>query len=292
MPNVVRGAGPVSVPLRAGAPPTAPRSPQQEARIRVRAANAGPRRHDKTGQKLSVGSRDRRALRNMNMHGGNPMKRQRGRGRKPGGGGGHHSHHNNNGGNHYNQPNRTLESNGPDMKVRGPAAHIYERYLQLARDASSSGDRVLGENYLQHADHYFRLLRAMQPATPPPPAGDRYGGESDFEGDDEGGPEGENVEAEAGPRASTGGDQQPEADFQAGQQSQPNDRDGESRRRRGRRSRFRQDGQAEGTEGRDSTQENRSQETRDRAPRGDDQREESGPEGFSSGPKPAFLRSE
>src|SRR5262245_45280033 len=97
------------------------------------------------------------------------MKRQRGRGRKPGGGGGGGSHH------HHNQPNRTLESNGPDIKVRGPAAHIYERYLQLARDASSSGDRVMGENYLQHAEHYYRMLRAMQPAMPPPQ--ERFNGE-------------------------------------------------------------------------------------------------------------------
>ena len=61
-----------------------------------------------------------------------------------------------------------MESNGPETKVRGPAAVIYERYLQLARDATSSGDRVLGENYLQHADHYFRLVRSMQPAQPHP----------------------------------------------------------------------------------------------------------------------------
>src|SRR6476646_2334577 len=84
------------------------------------------------------------------------MKRQRGRGRggngKPGG--------------HHHQPNRTLESSGPEIKVRGPASHIYERYLQLARDASSSGDRVMAENYLQHAEHYFRTLRAMQPNRP------------------------------------------------------------------------------------------------------------------------------
>ena len=86
------------------------------------------------------------------------MKRQRGRGRKPGGG---HNHFN------PNQPNRAMESNGPDIKVRGPAAHIFERYLQLARDAASSGNRVLSENYLQHADHYFRLVRQMQPAMPP-----------------------------------------------------------------------------------------------------------------------------
>lgn len=75
------------------------------------------------------------------------MKRQRGRGRnKPNG-----------------QSNRHFESNGPDIKIRGSASHICEKYQQLARDASSSGDRVTAENYLQHAEHYFRILRAQQP---------------------------------------------------------------------------------------------------------------------------------
>ena len=93
------------------------------------------------------------------------MKRQRGRGRRPGGGGRSAVEAITSGGHH--NPNRPMESNGPDIKVRGPASHIYERYLQLARDAASSGDRVLSENYSQHADHYFRLVRSMQPAQPP-----------------------------------------------------------------------------------------------------------------------------
>src|SRR5579871_406063 len=86
------------------------------------------------------------------------MKRQRNRGRGGGGGGGGKPQHN---------ANRAFDSNGPDgVKVRGAAQHIYEKYQQLARDASSSGDRVLAENYLQHAEHYFRVLRAMQPQRP------------------------------------------------------------------------------------------------------------------------------
>ena len=85
------------------------------------------------------------------------MKRQRGRNRKPGGG---------NGANSAN-PNRSWDSQGPEnIKVRGNAQTVYERYMQLARDASSAGDRVLAENYLQHAEHYFRVLRALQPARP------------------------------------------------------------------------------------------------------------------------------
>ncbi|MBV9996055.1 MAG: DUF4167 domain-containing protein [Caulobacteraceae bacterium] len=83
------------------------------------------------------------------------MKRQRNRNR--GGGGGKPQHN----------ANRAFDSNGPDgVKVRGAAQHIYEKYQQLARDATSSGDRVLAENYLQHAEHYFRVLRAMQPQRP------------------------------------------------------------------------------------------------------------------------------
>ena len=90
------------------------------------------------------------------------MKRQRSRNRNPGGGGG-------GGGNKPQQhnANRAFDSNGPEgVKVRGAAQGVYEKYQQLARDAQTAGDRVLAENYLQHAEHYFRLLRAMQPLRP------------------------------------------------------------------------------------------------------------------------------
>ena len=87
------------------------------------------------------------------------MKRQRGRNRGGGGGSG--------GGKPQQNANRAFESNGPDnVKVRGNAQHVFEKYQQLARDAQTAGDRVLAENYLQHAEHYFRLLRAMQPQRP------------------------------------------------------------------------------------------------------------------------------
>ena len=48
------------------------------------------------------------------------------------------------------------------MKIRGSAAHVYEKYLQLARDANASGDRIAAENYLQHAEHYYRILATSQ----------------------------------------------------------------------------------------------------------------------------------
>ena len=58
----------------------------------------------------------------------------------------------------HNFSNRTFDSNGPDVKIRGTAAHIYEKYQTLARDANASGDRIGAENYLQHAEHYYRIL--------------------------------------------------------------------------------------------------------------------------------------
>jgi hypothetical protein len=59
---------------------------------------------------------------------------------------------------------RSYESNGPDVKIRGNAHHVAEKYLQLARDAHTGGDPVGAENYLQHAEHYFRLIAAAQAA--------------------------------------------------------------------------------------------------------------------------------
>jgi len=68
---------------------------------------------------------------------------------------------------HHNRRNqnpltRVYESNGPDVKIRGTANHVAEKYLQLARDAQTSGDPVSAENYFQHAEHYFRLIAAAQ----------------------------------------------------------------------------------------------------------------------------------
>lgn len=62
----------------------------------------------------------------------------------------------------HNFSNRTFDSNGPDVKIRGTAAHIFEKYQALARDANASGDRIGAENYLQHAEHYYRILNTFQ----------------------------------------------------------------------------------------------------------------------------------
>ncbi|HEX6957189.1 MAG TPA: DUF4167 domain-containing protein [Ferrovibrio sp.] len=64
-----------------------------------------------------------------------------------------------------NGTHRNFDSNGPDVKIRGTASHIFERYCQLARDANAAGDRVAAENYLQHAEHYYRIMLA-QGVTP------------------------------------------------------------------------------------------------------------------------------
>jgi hypothetical protein len=76
-------------------------------------------------------------------------KRMRGR---------NHHHHRKN----QNPLTRVYESNGPEVKIRGTASHIAEKYVQLARDAMASGDPVTAENYHQHAEHYFRLIAAAQ----------------------------------------------------------------------------------------------------------------------------------
>ena len=126
------------------------------------------------------------------------MKRQRNRNRKPSG--------------NQNNPNRAYESNGPEgTKVRGNAQTIYEKYQQLARDANSSGDRVLAENHLQHAEHYFRMIRQMQPQRPVSEFLQRDPFASNFDLDFDEETEGETSESETEIQA---GDEQPGFDDQ------------------------------------------------------------------------------
>src|SRR5678809_969756 len=84
---------------------------------------------------------------------------------------------------------RVYESNGPDIKIRGTASHVAEKYVQLARDARSSGDPVAAENYYQHAEHYFRLIAAAQEQfrqNQPQPRTDTEMQPTSEDGDDEG----------------------------------------------------------------------------------------------------------
>ena len=85
-------------------------------------------------------------------------KRMRGRNRNNN----NHTHNQNRGHHHHNPLTRVYELNGPDVKIRGTAHHIAEKYLQLARDATSVGDHVTAEAHHQHAEHYLRLIAAAQ----------------------------------------------------------------------------------------------------------------------------------
>src|SRR6476619_746265 len=91
-------------------------------------------------------STNRRVMRN------GQNKRMRGRGNNQ-----HHHHRKS-----QNPMSRVYESNGPDVKIRGNPSHIAEKYIQLARDAQTSGDPIAAENYYQHAEHYYRVIAVAQ----------------------------------------------------------------------------------------------------------------------------------
>ncbi|MER9949971.1 DUF4167 domain-containing protein [Mesorhizobium sp. M0047] len=94
------------------------------------------------------------------------QQNRRMRGRNNNGGGSNNNNNNNNNRKGPNPLTRNYESNGPDVKIRGSAQQIAEKYATLARDAQSSGDRVMAENYLQHAEHYNRIIAAAQAQMP------------------------------------------------------------------------------------------------------------------------------
>src|SRR5690242_5333925 len=113
-----------------------------------------------------------------------PNKRSRGR--------------SNGNGPHHNRPRlphriQTFDSNGPNVKIRGNAYQVFERYVALAREAQASGDRVAAENLYQHAEHYFRLMnlqgegQGQGPPRPTTPADlEMAGGEGEArDGEDE-----------------------------------------------------------------------------------------------------------
>ena len=107
----------------------------------------------------------------MEMRQGPHKNRSRSRGRRPTG----------------NQSGRVYESNGPDVKVRGTAQTVADKYLQLARDAHSAGDTVMAEGYFQHAEHYLRIVAASQPLPQQtqPQRRDDYSYDGDEDGDDD-----------------------------------------------------------------------------------------------------------
>jgi len=112
-----------------------------------------------------------------------PGQNKRSRGRNGGGGGGLR---------HDNRPRlphriQTFDSNGPNVKIRGNAYQVFERYVALAREAQASGDRIAAENLYQHAEHYFRIMNAQGegqghgPPRPTTPADIELGGGGDGE---------------------------------------------------------------------------------------------------------------
>ncbi|HVC61323.1 MAG TPA: DUF4167 domain-containing protein [Acetobacteraceae bacterium] len=151
------------------------------------------------------------------------MKRMRGRGHRPGGGGGGGGGGSGGGGGgggsirHHSgsvplNRNHVFDSNGPDIRVRGTAQQLFEKYLQLGRDATSSGDRVMAEGYFQHAEHYFRILNAMNQAVQQgqQPGNGQYQQRRPYQGNDDNGQSGGDPSDEQEPRAAGLGDQ-PEA---------------------------------------------------------------------------------
>lgn len=156
------------------------------------------------------------------------QQNRRGRGRN--------NHNNNNNNNQHrkggqNPLSRSYESTGPDTKIRGTPAHIAEKYMQLARDALSSGDPVLAENYLQHAEHYNRIImtyreQQMQNGEANQPHGQigrfRPAGMSDEEfAEEEGGGNGEDFGSRPQPQVARQGEPQPRFDGQRYDERQP-----------------------------------------------------------------------
>ena len=93
-----------------------------------------------------------------------PNNRQRSRGGRNGGGGGGGGHHHKQHSHNPNRPpnrNQIFDSSGPDVRVRGNAHQVFDKYQALAREAASSGDRIAAEAYWQYADHYFRMIQSQ-----------------------------------------------------------------------------------------------------------------------------------
>ncbi|HYE50264.1 MAG TPA: DUF4167 domain-containing protein [Azospirillaceae bacterium] len=118
------------------------------------------------------------------MRQGPNNRRSRGRG-------GNNNNNNNNAGGNNNAGNRrqnvplrhqNYDSNGPDVRIRGSAFQVHEKYLALARDAQASGDRIAAENYLQHAEHYFRIICQINEAERQRQGGDHRHGNGQPQG--------------------------------------------------------------------------------------------------------------
>lgn len=117
---------------------------------------------------------------------------------------------------------RSYESNGPDVKIRGNAHHVAEKYLQLARDAHTGGDPVAAENYLQHAEHYFRLIAAAHAAQALAQSGQQRPAGEDEDGMDDDGDFDALSDRFASPAERQNAYQQPQQGFQPQPNLPPN----------------------------------------------------------------------
>ena len=185
---------------------------------------------------------------------------------------GRNNNNNNNGGRRPNVPLRmqTFDSNGPDVRIRGSAFQVHEKYLQLARDASSSGDRIMAENYLQHAEHYYRIIAVAQEQQAQQQANDpnrRFrqdgyngqdfrGGQSDEDGTSEaldGFPTDEQIEGQPPPRGDNYRQDGRQQDGRQHDGRQHDDRRNDGRQHYGRQQDGRQyDGRGQDGRGRDN----------------------------------------
>lgn len=149
----------------------------------------------------------------------NNQRRQRGRNNGGGGGGG-------GGKQKFPSRNQSFDSNGPDVRVRGTAHQIYEKYMALAREATTSGDRILAESYYQYAEHYFRVIAAQGGFVRP--SFDRMWDEEGG-GGEEGAPQGEGGPMEG--QGDGGGEGGPR--HEGGDQRRYDDRGGYNERQQG-----------------------------------------------------------
>lgn len=108
---------------------------------------------------------------------------------------------------------QTFDSNGPNVKIRGNAYQVFERYVALAREAQASGDRVAAENLYQHAEHYFRVMNAQGEGQGQGPPRPMTPADMEMQAGDGEGREGEAAQAQVQPAppaaAPLPGDEQP-----------------------------------------------------------------------------------
>ena len=151
------------------------------------------------------------------MKQGSNSRRSRGRGKGHGGQGRPQKIHN-------------FDSNGPEGRVRGNAQQVYEKYLTMARDAMSAGDRIAMENYFQHAEHYLRVIMASDNGRGQLDAFKRRSQFGPF-GTDEFGDEGQDGEGEGdGEQQAQGTQSQPQRSQQGGEPREANRDNGNARK--------------------------------------------------------------